>query len=40
MNEILVLPPPIDNGKLGYICKDKSYTRPSIAKNITSKKKG
>jgi hypothetical protein len=40
MNEILALPPPNDNGKPSYICKNKSYTRPSIANNKTSKKKG
>ncbi len=40
MSENLALPPPIDNGKHGYIYKDKSSTRPSIAKNKTSKKKG
>ncbi len=39
MSEILAIPPPIDNGKLVYICRDKSSTRPPITKNKTSKKK-
>ncbi len=40
MSENLALPPPIDNGKHGYIYRDKSSTRPSIAKNKASKMKG
>ncbi len=39
MSEILAIRPPINNGKLVYICRDKSFTRPPIAKNKTSKKK-
>jgi hypothetical protein len=37
--EIPILPPPIDSGKLGYIRREKKFTRPSISKNKVSKKK-
>jgi len=39
MNEILVFPPPIDNGRFGYVQKEKKYIRLSIARSKALKKK-
>jgi hypothetical protein len=43
VNEILVLPPPVDNGRLGYIQREKvfarlSTTRSKVPKNKAKKK--
>ncbi len=40
MSEILPFQPPMDNGKLGYVQKDKRFARPSTIKNKASKKRG
>jgi len=40
VNEILLLPPPIDSSKVSYIKRKKKSTRLSIIKNQAFKKKG
>jgi hypothetical protein len=39
MSVILAPPPPINNGSLGYIRREKRFVRPSIARNKAPKKK-
>jgi hypothetical protein len=39
MNEILALPPPIDNGRLGYVQREKRSIRLFVTKNKALKKK-
>jgi hypothetical protein len=40
MNEIPPYRPPMDNGKLGYVWKDKRFARPSTTRDKASKNKG
>jgi hypothetical protein len=39
MNEILAPPPVVDNGKLGYVRKEKRSIRLSASRSQVSKKK-
>jgi hypothetical protein len=39
MNEIPTPPPPIDNGSLGYVKKEKIFIRSSTTKSKAPKKK-
>jgi hypothetical protein len=39
MNEISAPPPPVNNGKLGYVQREKRFIRLSVARSKALKKK-
>jgi hypothetical protein len=39
MSEIFVLPPLVDNGRLGYIQREKIFARPSTTRSKAPKNK-
>jgi hypothetical protein len=39
MNEILAPPPPVDNGRLGYVQREKKIIRLFVARSKALKKK-